>query len=323
MKPRWIVLAVVLGLVLLYATGVFEGGRVAPGRLAAPEGLPPPPATATAVRGEVPVVEEAVGSVRSRERAEIAAQVVARVVAVRVRVGDTVVAGQPLVTLDDADFAARFTRAKAQHERVRRFLAKEAATPEQMEAAEAEYRQASAALAHTRIAAPGAGVVAERHVEPGDLALPGRPLLVVLDPHALRLEASVREGLVDRVTAGATLPVVVPAAGAVAQGTVVEVFPAADPRTRTFEVRVEFDPPPGVHAGMFGRLRIPVGSREAVRVPAAAVERVGQLETVIVEGEDGWRRRLVTTGAGFDDGTVEVLSGLAGGERVGLPGPGG
>jgi len=74
-----------------------------------------------------------------------------------------------------------------------------------------------------------------------------------------------------------------------------------------------------VYPGMFGRLRLPVGEREVVRVPAAAIERIGQLETVLLLGDGSWSRRLITTGAAFPDGAVEVLSGLAGGETIGLP----
>jgi hypothetical protein len=70
---------------------------------------------------------------------------------------------------------------------------------------------------------------------------------------------------------------------------------------------------------MFGRLRVPAGTREVVRAPAQAVARVGQLETVVVREGERYERRLVTTGQRYDDGSVEVLSGLAGGESVGLP----
>jgi hypothetical protein len=70
---------------------------------------------------------------------------------------------------------------------------------------------------------------------------------------------------------------------------------------------------------MFGRLRLPVGQRQVVRIPAAAVVRVGQLETVLLEWEGRWERRLVTTGNALAEGAVEVLSGLAGGETIGLP----
>jgi multidrug efflux pump subunit AcrA (membrane-fusion protein) len=103
------------------------------------------------------------------------------------------------------------------------------------------------------------------------------------------------------------------------QGTVAEVLPSADPQSRTFEVRVNFDPPPGVYPGMFGRLRLPVGQREVVHVPAAAIDRTGQLETVLVQRDGAWARRLVTTGGTLPDGSIEVLSGLGGGETIGLP----
>ena len=303
--------------VLLWAMSGSRDGAEHPANAPA-AAISPPAATTVAVRGAVPIVEEAVGPVDSRRRVVVAAQVIARVLAVGPAVGDQVAAGVPLVTLDDSDVAARFTRARAQYQRVRGFLARQAATAEQMETAEAEYRQAEAAMAHTRIAAPIAGIVAERHVEPGDLASPGHPLLVLLDPTALRLEARVREGLIGRIVPGATLDVRLPTADLTVRGTVAEVLPAADPQSRTFEVRVDFDPVPGVHPGMFGRLRVPVGEREVVRVPAAAVTRVGQLETVLVQRDGAWSRRLVTTGATLPGGDVEVLSGLAGGETVGL-----
>lgn len=327
MRGDWRVLPVrggVAGLVagvILWATGFFTAARVAPGRLPEPAGLPPPAATAVATRGEVPVVEEAVGTVASRRRVVVAAQVVARVTEVRVQIGDRVRAGEPLLALDDRDVAARYVQARAQYERVRGFLARQAATTEQVEAAESAYTQARVALEHMRLPAPIDGVVAERAVEPGDMALPGRPLIVVLDPSALRLEAVVREGLIGALAAGTEVEVDVPAVPARVPGVVGEVVPAADPQSRTVEVRVPFTAA-GAQPGMFGRLRVCVGRRTVVRVPAAAVARVGQLETVITHADGGWTRRLVTTGGGFADGTVEVLSGLEGNEVVGIAVPG-
>jgi multidrug efflux pump subunit AcrA (membrane-fusion protein) len=110
-----------------------------------------------------------------------------------------------------------------------------------------------------------------------------------------------------------------PAARTSVRGTVGEILPSADPQSRTFEVRVNFDPVAGVHPGMFGRLLVPIGDREVVRVPAAAIDRTGQLETVLVQSDGIWTRRLVTTGAVLADGFLEVLSGLEGGETIGLP----
>ena len=46
--------------------------------------------------------------------------------------------------------------------------------------------QSQAARAHADIVAPLSGLVAARHVELGDMAQPGRPLLTVYDPRAMR-----------------------------------------------------------------------------------------------------------------------------------------
>ena len=241
---------------------------------------------------------------------------------------------------------SRLTLATSRHDRVKSFFDRGAATLEQVEAAEADLAQAGAGVAdadaaiamadariaqakqvvnsagislgHTVIAAPLDGVIAERMVEPGDLGWPGRPLLVVLDPQSLRLEAQVREGLLPAVQVGSTVAVEVPAALKSLVGKVAEVVPAGDPRSRTFEVRIDIPADPAVRPGMYGRVRFPVARRDVVRVPAASIRRVGQLETVLVRDGDAWHRRLVTTGAPTEDGSIEILSGLSGGETVGL-----
>jgi RND family efflux transporter MFP subunit len=368
-------LALVL-VIVLYATGYFAGERVAPGETREVAGPPAPASTARAERVALPAHEDAVGTIQSRSRIEVAAQVTARIVELQHEAGDPVEAGRALVVLADRELKARLeqanqalaaaqasreqaqqarlsgdallTQAQARHKRVLRLIEGSAATPEEMESAEAALLQARArvadadaaitaaeagilrarrvveeaevALGHARIPAPITGVVAEKLVESGELAWPGRTLLVVLDPHALRLEARVREGLIGRVRPGARLSIELPAADRKVEGKVAEIIPAGDPRSRTFRVRVDLDETPaGVFPGMFGRLRIPLGTREVVRAPQSAVTRVGQLETVLVRiAQESWARRFVTTGNRFDDGSVEILSGLEGGETLGL-----
>ena len=85
-------------------------------------------------------------------------------------------------------------------------------------------------------------------------------------------------------------------------------------------MRVDFDGIVGARPGMFARLRIPAGEREVVLAPIEAIARVGQLASVIVEDRGEWKRRLVTLGGTPENGLVEVLSGLAGGERIGRGG---
>lgn len=242
---------------------------------------------------------------------------------------------------------AAFDTASAQYKRIKALFAERAVAQSEMDQAEAAYLQAEARLSQARegvagaeaalgraakqheeaaiaqgytvIRAPEDMEVAKRAAEPGDLAVPGRALLVVQTAGSLRLEAFVREGLVARTRPGAELAVAVPALERTVTGVVEEVVPAADPATRTFLVKVGLPDLPGAYPGMFGRLLVPAGRRPVVLLDARAVVRTGQLETVRVREGDAWRTVFVRT-VPAGNGEVEVLAGLDGGQTVALPG---
>jgi HlyD family secretion protein len=185
----------------------------------------------------------------------------------------------------------------------------------------AALEQAEIALARTHIAAPFAGVVSERTVEPGEIATPGRALLVLVDPAALRALAIAREELAGAQKPGDRLEVEVPAAGVTLTGLVEEIVPRVDERSRALELRIALDAPASCLPGMYARVRLARPERELVLVPGAALARVGQLATLRVREGGGWARRYVSVGAQQADGRIEVLAGLSGGETVGWDGP--
>lgn len=183
--------------------------------------------------------------------------------------------------------------------------------------AEAEGRRARAQLGHTRIAAPGPGVIVEKTVEVGELATPGRALLRVDDPSSYRLEVPFVPEQAAQVRPGHPVEVRVDALGnAALHGRVGEIVPEADPATRTVMVKVDLPPSPGLRSGLYGTARVELGRAERLRVPAGAVIERGQLSGVYVVDEQRVARwRLVTLGGRRDD-RVEVLSGLAPGDAV-------
>lgn len=226
---------------------------------------------------------------------------------------------------------ADFLRAKSAVEQARDGYE---AAEGQVAQAEKALEEATIAAGYARIAAQAPGEVVKRLAEPGDLAFPGKALLVLHTGRALRLEALVREGLISRVRPGESFPVRVAALavpgdnpaitdGVPAMGgapglsaVVEEIVPTADPLTRTFLVKAALPDTPGLYPGMFGRLYVPVGTRQAVVVPRAAVRRVGQLEMVTVVRDGRRRSYAVKTGQALDGGMVEILSGLSGGETL-------
>lgn len=244
---------------------------------------------------------------------------------------------------------AELDRAEAAFKRTKTYFEAKAATAQDMEQAEAVYRQARArveqaekamneadagvkqamkameeaqiALGYTTVAAPENGEVVRRLVEPGDLAAPGKPLLLLQTRGSLRLEALIPETLIGKVRTGTPLGLKIDALNRVMTGTVEEVVPSADPTTRTILVKVALPDTEDVFPGMFGRLLLPVKERKVVLIPREAVRRIGQLEVVTAELDGRWQQVFVTTGRRMGD-KVEVLSGLEGGETVALEGDG-
>lgn len=240
---------------------------------------------------------------------------------------------------------AAYIQAKAEYERIKIYFSQEAATTRDLEQAEAAYRQAKAgveqaekgivtaeagvqqakkvveearvALGYAKITAAESGEVAKRLAEPGDLAWPGKSLLVVHAPGALRLEAHVREGLIKKVLPGSKLRVIINSLNISLDGTVEEVIPLADPLSRTFLVKAGIPAVTGLYPGMFGRLLVSLGERQAVVVPENAIYRTGQMEIVKTEKDGRWYNCFVKTGKRID-GKVEILSGLSGTEKIAL-----
>jgi RND family efflux transporter MFP subunit len=332
----------ILAAVMGHLAGFFSD-KVVPGRVEIP------PAAidgevVTVIASQVPVIEQATGTVRSRHETVLSARITARVIEVLVNAGDSVVAGDVVLTLDDRDLraqlqqleqavvAARANLAEAEprYTRAKSLYAQNAASKAEVESAEARLHSARAeltrsqraveeaetALSYSVIRASAPARVIDRLVDPGDTATPGEPLLRLYDPGQLRLEANVRESLATRLQRGQSLVAHVDALGAEYSVSIEEIVPSADPGSRSFIVKVSLPDDAQLYPGMFGRLLIAYGSEERYYVPQRAVARVGQLEFVNVVGEEGVERRFVRTGAQAEDGMVEVVSGLRPGERI-------
>lgn len=280
-------------------------------------------------------------------------QVVGRVQKVHVKAGQKVKAGDLLLELDQAEFQAKVQTAEAnvalsdaglvrarQHLKVIEALVPDGnATKEDLDeavagvksgeasvaAAKARVEEARTYLQYTTLRSPISGIVIDKLVDPGDLAMPspsggaGGPgiggSLSVYDPDALWLEAQIPERLSHAVALGAAVQVSVGAAKIELEGRIVEIVPSVDDAARTFVARVDLPPAPELKLGMFGRVRFAASERKAVVVPAAAVVLRGQLDAVFVVEGGNARLRLVRRGKALTR-EVEALSGLRVGETV-------
>jgi len=189
----------------------------------------------------------------------------------------------------------------------------------QKEQAEAAVREAQVMLSFTTIEAPLSGRVVRRMIDPGDMVTPGQPLFVIETPAEPELHAVVAESLVAGMQPQQKLDVRIDAIRQTLQGTVREIVPQADPRTRTMLVKVSLPPQATLVSGQFGTLAVPTGTYQALVIPARAVRQVGQLHLVnVVDDKRVAHRRFVTLGRPHGD-WVEVLSGLKPTEPIVIP----
>jgi membrane fusion protein, multidrug efflux system len=331
-------------LLLLYLQGTIGGHKVAPGIVPLPAGGEIARASAVAVeQRDVEDLIEWPGTVTSQTVANVAPKVMAHVLEVRVRAGATVKAGEVIATLDDREVRARVaqaraalgaaqaqaTQAEADQRRLRSLFEKQAATAQDLDAVDARAKatraqvaqardavaEAEVLLGETTVRAPFDGIVAQRLVDPGDMAVPGRPVVVIHDPTSLRLEAHVAERCIGALRTGMEVPARFDTPPRQLTAHIEEIAPMADPQSRTFLVKAALPSEPDILPGLFGTLRSSCGRHAALLVPAGAVSRKGQLERVQVVVDGVPLLRDVRTGKMYGN-RIEVLSGLSEGEMV-------
>jgi RND family efflux transporter MFP subunit len=131
------------------------------------------------------------------------------------------------------------------------------------------------------------------------------------------LEAAVTENLLPSLTQGAQLAVFIPAYNVTRTATIDQIAPAADQRTRLFQVRIVIDNADGsLRGGLTAQAKIETSRVSGVvAVPREALVTSGTEHAVFVVADGIARRRVVQTGL-LGETLAEITSGLAEGERV-------
>lgn len=299
-------------------------------------GTVPPPGEPVEVRATSPVegasTSTYTGQVLSASDVQLATRTSGRIEAVLVDVGDPVRAGAPLVRLDASGVESRIAaaeaaaeRARKSFERIRNLERDGAATAQELDDARAALATAEAALREARsqrdyvvLRAPFAGTVSARSVDPGDLALPGVPVLGLLRPDSLKVIVALPAEAARAIAPGDSATLRDPGGTGAWPARVSSVSPSRDSGSR--RVQVELVPVEGGGAafsllpGSFVRVERRTGV-PTVWLPSDALVRRGQLTGVFVVEDGALALRWVRTGL-IRDGTVEVLAGLTPSDTV-------
>jgi len=285
------------------------------------------------------------GTLQARRVATMRAEVQGAVLEMAVEQGQKVKKGQLLARIQDvsqqdqllsARTAVRVARnalqvARAEEQRNRRLVSAGVITRRDYERTQLARAQAEAQLAEaqsrlvlareqvgrTRILAPFAGVVSERHASAGDIIQPGTPLYTVVDPTSLRLEASVPAAQLSVMKPGTGVDFTVSGYGDRSfQGRIERINPAVDPATGQVRLYVTLpNTEQSLLTGLFAEGRVAALRREVPAVPVSAVDLRAEPPTVLRVQEGKLARVPVTLGMKDEvSRLVELRSGVQAGD---------
>ena len=168
------------------------------------------------------------------------------------------------------------------------------------------------------LTSPLQGVVVERNATIGATVGTDANVFKIIDISSVWIDANVFEKDLERVKFGQPVKVTVPAFPGVSfSGRVILVSSVVDPETRTVKVRTEVPNPGGrLKPDMFANVEIITDlHRTAISIPQSAVLNDAGKTVVFVADGGGFKRRVVTAGIQSND-RVEIIDGLAAGDKV-------
>ena len=295
------------------------------------------------------------GNIAAWQEASIGAETGGlRLTEVRANVGDRVQKGQVLATfaaetvgaeaaqarasLGEAEASAANAAADAERARslqatgalsasqINQYLTAEKTTRARVDAARALLRVQQVRLGQTQVRAPDSGIISARLATVGAVVGSGAELFRLIRQGRLEWRAEVTSVELGRLTTGTTA-LVTAASGAKLVGRVRTIGPTVDPQTRAALVYVDLMALPGAasgsaRAGMFARGEFDLGATPAVTVPQPAVVVRDGFSYVYRVNADNRVTQLKVQAGRFQQGRVEILSGLPADARIVADGAG-
>ncbi len=287
------------------------------------------------------------GSLMPLTEATVKAKVAGELVAVTVREGESVRQGQMLARIDltevqakvaarEADVAAaraQLVWAEKNRNQQKALLEKSFISQSafdniqsnydvavaKLHAADAELVVARKSQGDAVLTAPFSGIVSLRHAQPGERVALDAKVVSIMDLSRLQLEASVPPAAIGQVKVGQPMLFHVEGFGDRAfEGRIERINPAATAGSRSISVYATIDNRDGLlRGGMFAQGALTLSRVDkALAVPASAVrEEIGQTFVYAIEG-GVVKRKNVKVGPPDAAGRVQVLEGLAAGDRI-------
>ena len=286
------------------------------------------------------------GIVEARYTTELGFRMLGRIVTRHVSLGEQVVKGQILATLESTEPLVRVRTSEAALEiakalgdnasknfdRQMKLLANNASSPADYEAAKKATETAQAAIAeaqaalkksrqdltYTELRSEIDGVVTAVYAEAGETVSPGQPVFEVADPLQLEAVIDVPEEFANFANVGTKFNITLPPLNIQCGGSVREIAPQADAETKSRRVRIAIENPPEMMRLGATIKALPITSQmTGVRIPNQAIlERNGEMFVWIVDEKLAVVNRAQVTIASRDEKYATVMEGVSENDRV-------
>ncbi|MGK9065159.1 efflux RND transporter periplasmic adaptor subunit [Stutzerimonas chloritidismutans] len=306
----------------------------------AAEQLPPRPVMVVQPQPASESVENYPGEVHARYEPELAFRIPGKVVERLVEAGDRVRKDQPLASLDPQDVRlqlegiraqvaaaeANLRAARAEHERYKTLLGRQLVSRSQFDASENAFRSAQARLQQAKaefevadnqvgyavLRATRDGVIAQRHIEVGQVVAAGQTAFVLAADGEREVAISLPEQAFERHSVGQQVAVELwSQPGQQYPGRIRELSPAADQQSRTYSARVAFsDEDVPAELGQSARVSIQIDAEAPLAVPLSAVTAEQGAAFVWRVRDDATLERVRVRTGPFGETLVPVLEGL-------------
>jgi len=291
------------------------------------------------------------GQVEAVNTASISTRLMGTIMHIYVKVGDKVRQGQLLVSISSDEITAKKAQADAQIAgakadldnaqkdlaRYKALFGKQSATQSELdnvtlryqaaqarlEAARQSRREVDASGAYASLSAPFGGVVTQRLVDEGSLAVPGAPIVTIEQNDGLRVNATIAESDISNIRPGDKAEITIRSTGLLTTGAVTRISPSSIATGGQYMVEIALprDAQKNLFSGMYANIFIPAkqqrtggtpptSGNDGVWVPASALVEKDQLTGIYtVSNSHTALLRWVRTGKRSGD-QVEILSGL-------------
>ena len=343
-KNRKILTLVIIAMVLLIMSGMAIKKFKPEKKVQAPRMSKVPVETVSVKADSIFAAINYSGTVASNNDAVISAKTIGRIISLPVKEGDVVIKEDLLCVVDDSEYTGKINTLRQRVSTAElnfQFLDQQIVKYEQLYKAQAisqlsylqyklqrdvaasqleearfSLRELEIALENAYIKAPFKGIVSSLQSQLGDMAVTGKPILILSDTNRLKAQVKVtendlmviREGMEVVVLSSSLLP------GSL-KSKVEKIYPSADPQTRTTTVEI---PLPGVtlKPGTSVNVAFLLGNREkALVVPARSVKEDNAGSYVYLVKDGKAVRRNITTGI-KNNTMVEITGGLSEGEDI-------